>query len=1000
MLQPREVALMLMYSPDSVVSDGRTTGALMAESAIKDTDQTLVAELNIETSPAGAWTGKLVTGETSGAVAAGMPQPKDEEAQALFKKWRDSARLDGKIPGGALGSLATAIANFVKFNPTDERAPQFAELLKRIDMSHDWAQADAVALLDDVTAIYPTLPKWAAKQTLLSAAEAIRTGQPLPVELENAPWGEAQPNGLRAAWLLDPRAEQHRLDTPLRSRILFHNAGKNTVVFLAMTWNQSSGHKAHDAEGEDIKISSTFWTTLPQVVACRLAPGEYTEVTGAGIGVGASKDDEDWRGTRVGAWIEAKEGDEVTFTPAPVSVRGQDDAARSSGEPHWWLDFITDRLRRDSPVPADASERERLLDRAMRDLFGTAPTPEETATFVADRAPDAMSALANRLAQRAGISPFTGALRSGETKFRVLAVDPDAAKKPRVATGPGRYTLGNRVRLVIVRKSIGKRRVNEANIVFFSPNAETEPPGKRREIKLPDGLSTWAIAWQRGSTVLWVARKGVLSSYDFTNPADVKETRIETADITNVPEQLREALRPALEGSGDASAQPAATPANTGAQAIPRQKHLFNDKYSAIGVMSGDTVNFLLIYTGFLSSGMQSWMQSRGADTKWGFEGAVHLVDVEKTRAGRKGNVDKRKIALKYTSDNPDTLFLDGKAYHLSRPLRASSKGALAMPGRIFILRDEGEPLQSHRTLPLRNKEDLVTIGDFAERDRFLMETSAGSTLATDPAVADVPVATARVTVFEDGAANLNGKRVTLAELKAEAAKQPEWRMVIHANKNVHYAKVMRVVEALQAAGVTHLSLGLARVGSGKFLVANRTGLYNPGGGRRLALCRPTGSPQHFTLNWPAMEGWPKSGLQIFPNTSEQNRDNWAVTWEPGADVLWWVDERDVGKVRLTNPSEVLVTREGRENNFSRDFGLPEEVKEEFRKLGFVIGRDKTPGKESLIGGNTGGQEMLSATTGQWIVTGAVTDADGKPLANVLAPRSSNLRRLGATSAR
>jgi hypothetical protein len=41
----------------------------------------------------------------------------------------------------------------------------------------------------------------------------------------------------------------------------------------------------------------------------------------------------------------------------------------------------------------------------------------------------------------------------------------------------------------------------------------------------------------------------------------------------------------------------------------------------------------------------------------------------------------------------------------------------------------------------------------------------------------------------------------------------------------------------------------------------------------------------------------------------------------------------------------VLVDREGRENNFSRDFGLTDEVKEQFRKLWFRYrtGQDAGP---------------------------------------------------------
>lgn len=360
------------------------------------------------------------------AAPAGV-KPKGKEAQSLFKVWQDGARANGKIPGGALGSLARVGANFVNLNPTDERAPKIAELLKRIDMSRDWTQAEAVALLDDVSAIYAPLPSWAEGESRFRLGGAVQAGKPLPAELKSAPWGEAQPNGLRVAWLLDPNAEQHRLGTPLKSRILFHNAGKNVVLFRALTWNQSGAHKARDAKGAEINIIASEWTTIPRIVACRLAADEFLEVTAAGIGVGTHKDVENRREIRVGAWVEAKVGDEVTFTPAPVSATGNFTDERAKGEPGWWLDFIKDRLSLDSPLPADAAERGRLLNRAVRDLYGTAPTPEESAAFVADRTPDAFDALAKRLAERTGTSSFTGKLQSGETKFRVVPVA-DAAK--------------------------------------------------------------------------------------------------------------------------------------------------------------------------------------------------------------------------------------------------------------------------------------------------------------------------------------------------------------------------------------------------------------------------------------------------------------------------------------------------------------------------------------------------------------------------------------------
>ena len=471
------------------------------------------------------------------------PQPQGKEAQSLFKVWQAGARTDGKIPGGTLGPLARTVANFIKLNPTDEHTPRLAELLKRIDTTHDWPPAEAVALLDSVTAIYASLPSWVEDEKRFTLGGAVETGQRLPAELASAPWGQTQPNGLRVAWLLDPRAEQHRLGTPLKSRILFHNAGKNTVVFRALTWNQSGTHQARDAQDAAINIASTYWTTIPRIIACRLAPGEFREVTAAGIGVGANKNDEDWRGTRVGAWIEAKAGDDVTFTPAPVSVNGRRDEVRTDGEPGWWLEFIQERLSLDAPLPADAGERRHLLDRAVRDLFGTAPTPEETAAFVADRSPAALEALTRRLAQRAGVSSFTGALQSGPTKLRVLPADPDAAKRPRTASGPGRYPLGENVRLVVIRRPSGERIVNEASIQFFSPDPANPPPGAPHELKLPDGYDTWAAAWARGGTVLWLQEKSGVRSCDFSNPAKVKVAAVEP---DAVPADIRAALRGTL----------------------------------------------------------------------------------------------------------------------------------------------------------------------------------------------------------------------------------------------------------------------------------------------------------------------------------------------------------------------------------------------------------------------------------------------------------------------
>ena len=114
----------------------------------------------------------------------------------------------------------------------------------------------------------------------------------------------------------------------------------------------------------------------------------------------------------------------------------------------------------------------------------------------------------------------------------------------RTANNPGRYTLGENIRLIVSRRPDGTRIVNEASIQFFSPDPTRPPPGKPREIKLPDGYNTWAAAWMAVSNVLWVLQQGSVHRYDFTAPADVKETTLEVpGNRGKVPEPIFDALR-------------------------------------------------------------------------------------------------------------------------------------------------------------------------------------------------------------------------------------------------------------------------------------------------------------------------------------------------------------------------------------------------------------------------------------------------------------------------
>ncbi len=279
----------------------------------------------------------------------------------------------------------------------------------------------------------------------------------------------------------------------------------------------------------------------------RLAPGEYCEVHAPGVGIGSpNQGDEEWATVGVGAWIEAKAGDDVRFSPDAVQTTKFEPgpvAGDAKEAVDLWKQIIVERIERELPLPTGAADRELLLRHVMQDLFGTPPSHEEIAAFVADQSPDAQSVLEKRLMARPGIAPYAGQLPAGEIDFKVLPTDPAVAKRPRVASGPGDRNIGDHAHLVIVQRPEGERLVNEASIKFFSADPNAEPPGKPYEVKLPDGRLTWAVAWEPGTTVLWVREKDGYHSYDYTNPAQVKEA---TQAIDKVPDSMRAALREAL----------------------------------------------------------------------------------------------------------------------------------------------------------------------------------------------------------------------------------------------------------------------------------------------------------------------------------------------------------------------------------------------------------------------------------------------------------------------
>ncbi len=1540
--------------------------------------------------------GRLVAGENGALVfeiaasdnepARSVPlqrrppeQAMHETAQSLFKNWQDSARTDGKIPGALIGELAEQVDSFIKQYPDDKVSPKLAAVRPKLDASRDWTQAEVVAVLDEIAGIATAPLGWASPPREFDAGRNVQRGQPLPKELETAAWGAPAENGLRAAWLLEPEPIQmttsskevpvsfYRLGTVLKARVLFHNTGKAPVVFQTETWHQNDGHKAFDANGAEIPVKATWFTGITPMATFHLAPGEYGEVSGHGIAIGAGEYTDERSTGAVGAIVEAKEGDAVSLSHTVDAAQGGWTKPGDPKDPAELQKRFYDEHK--TPLPAGIGARAVILRSLTLDLTGELPTEEERTAFEADNDPHAIGKLIARLQTKADGMIWKGKLPTGETKFRVIAGDPNAAKAPRTATAPGRYILGDGVHLQVRQVTKGDKRTNSAEILFFGPDPKKESPHEPYNIALPDGLNSYCFIWERGSGTLKVVERGSVRTVDFSKPAAVMESRAKenlapeyknllppgllwkagekpaderpkTGTVKLTPEALRGAWSGTMNGkrllisfhrppvetevqvdiyTGDAtigalaafSIAPDGTSvalgvhdgkggqvpfgtlhpidANTmrlesrdkegkaavfvvltggkGAPATePEQKEareLFemwkrtaNDDGTIPGTLIGALATEVRAYVKAnpnLDSGMklpkllprfvtsrdwtqaeaikllddvayystapiearvakaklgsgpmwrtmvefqdipvaiakwseakdglriglrvvggqwsaggsvrvELWLHNAGgkdvnfrtagpnrqdvevmfsaidaegkehwpeiyplrlmammmdctlpaghvamakefdvtfadadhdvstpighrfrdlkpgkyqlrckwfgakpepaksdkhieltapeldftlvaqdapqtaaqrelppvdgqparpklADDRyaksgvplaeqtwpmppWGAEkeglstglriigeariggevkaelwvrnssakdvkfsqclradvglsvvakdkdGKEHSTDITSFRrkpgfhhlllppghivkvkefnvkfgAGKNdklepgwvnlqltpgdyklravwshttsmvapegewtGKVTTGEVAFKLAAADagadagkpaakppganivtvPDDQYVksgspkdelvgegvmwneaqnglslgyritgdewrilgkdvkvelwvqnpgdkDVKFQLNMRPdigLRMTMKGEKGAEHESNIVPSSSPPFGEHRLLPaghaLKVKEFTVSLlwpendvsgikGHFfaiapgaydfhceLELPGFSATGEGGKQLtpaagewsgklttrglnvvvvAPDAPAPKPRVEHVRVRISKDGEVSLDRTKMSLDELKTRAARNAKKWFTIEADEDVPYAKVIEVVEALKAAGVTEFSFSEARVGDGKYRVANRQASYEFDGKHRFSICRPREYPQFFTVSWPAEGERPACWLRTYPNVSEQTQGKWAVVWEPGTDVLWWVDDTDVGKMTLTDPAHVIVDREGRMNTFSRDFGLPNGVMTEFRRLGFAVGRIGQTGPD--IGGPTGRQEILSA---------------------------------------
>jgi hypothetical protein len=99
---------------------------------------------------------------------------------------------------------------------------------------------------------------------------------------------------------------------------------------------------------------------------------------------------------------------------------------------------------------------------------------------------------------------------------------------------------------------------NEAEIQWIPSDPPKAAPREKVALKLPEGLKTFAIVWERGGSVLWIAESKKRRRVDFSKPNAIEE-RIRYANAM-AEEQLPEAAAKKLQEAGPLADPPTSDP--------------------------------------------------------------------------------------------------------------------------------------------------------------------------------------------------------------------------------------------------------------------------------------------------------------------------------------------------------------------------------------------------------------------------------------------------------
>jgi len=158
-----------------------------------------------------------------------------------------------------------------------------------VQMKTNRAISIAISLLFLMVPLSFAVLHAAEKKPARHDADNPKPGAPIDTEkLRRLAWGPPAPNGLGAASYFEPTKEAYVDGEVVKRRVVFHNSGKDPVLFTVGLGGNDDGWTVVDEQGQELPLEHVTYTGLVRLMAFRLQPGHAIELDCMSTGMGAA----------------------------------------------------------------------------------------------------------------------------------------------------------------------------------------------------------------------------------------------------------------------------------------------------------------------------------------------------------------------------------------------------------------------------------------------------------------------------------------------------------------------------------------------------------------------------------------------------------------------------------------------------------------------------------------------------------------------------------------